>query len=358
MDALARANPSRLRVIYLHSHRPGRQWKPPQPTHEHIILDGDPAELTVALGWIQSADLVVIGYYRDSSAAQLICARSVTGRPWCFWGERMGVTRGAGLGALYRRWKLRALHRDRAAIWGIGEFALQKYRREFGNNRIYCNVPYFSNLARFDVPLSTSAQSTLNPQLSTSLAPRTGNRSPERRVLFSGSLIQRKGVDLLASAFRHLASEFPNLALTILGDGPERSRMEYELADCRARVQFVGFKDWDELPSFYREADVLCVPSRHDGWGLVVPEGLAAGLPVIGTDRTGAALELLRDGINGWLVEAGNGAQLFEALRKAARLTNNELAAMSRAAVKSVETHQLTDGVRRFEQAVSATLAG
>ena len=49
---------------------------------------------------------------------------------------------------------------------------------------------------------------------------------------------------------------------------------------------------------------VLCVPSRYDGWGLVVPEGLASGLPTIATGRTGAALDLITTGANGWVVEA------------------------------------------------------
>ncbi len=68
------------------------------------------------------------------------------------------------------------------------------------------------------------------------------------------------------------------------------------------RVEFAGFKDWNELPGEYASADVLCVPSRYDGWGLVVPEGLASGLPVIATDRMGAALEFVETGRNGWLI--------------------------------------------------------
>src|ERR1700751_4608744 len=70
-------------------------------------------------------------------------------------------------------------------------------------------------------------------------------------------------------------------------------------------VGFVGFRDWDELPREYAAANMLCVPSRYDGWGLVVPEGLAAGLPVIATDRMGAALEFVESGRNGWLIRAG-----------------------------------------------------
>ena len=84
------------------------------------------------------------------------------------------------------------------------------------------------------------------------------------------------------------------------------------------RVEFVGFKDWKELPAEYAAADVLCVPSRYDGWGLVVPEGLASGLPVIATDRMGAALEFVRDGRNGWLIRRVMRRRCLSAMREAA----------------------------------------
>ena len=339
MDAIAREGAVALRVVYLHSQRPGRQWRQPDVRHEHVVLDEDRARFQTAQQWVKSAGLVVFGYYRAPFAAELIQMRSLLHQPWCFWGERMGVTRGAWAGAFYRRWKLRALHRDPAAIWGIGEFALENYRREFGSNRVYCNVPYFSNLDRFSVS-------------------RNERRSDDRKVLFSGTFSPRKGVDVLASAFREVGREFPNLRLTFVGDGEQRMAIVSELSECGDRVTYAGFQDWADLPRFYRDADVLCAPSRHDGWGLVVPEGLAAGLPVIGTRKTGAARELIRDGENGWLIDAGDRQQLAEALRKVARLTDHELATMSRAALQSVAGHQLSDGVRRFHQAVAATLEG
>ena len=92
----------------------------------------------------------------------------------------------------------------------------------------------------------------------------------------------------------------------IVGDGELRESLAQTLRPVSERVEFVGFKDWHELPGEYARADVLCVPSRYDGWGLVVPEGLASGLPVIATDRMGAALEFVENGRNGWLIPAGD----------------------------------------------------
>jgi len=91
----------------------------------------------------------------------------------------------------------------------------------------------------------------------------------------------------------------------------------------------------------------LCVPSRYDGWGLVVPEGLASGLPVIASDRMGAALEFVESGRNGWLVRAGVGEALLAAMREAALMPLGE---MRRRARESVSEHTLRNGAGRFSE--------
>jgi glycosyltransferase involved in cell wall biosynthesis len=121
-----------------------------------------------------------------------------------------------------------------------------------------------------------------------------------------------------------------------------------QLSTVRDRVDFVGFRDWRELPGEYACADVLCVPSRYDGWGLVVPEGLAAGLPVIGTDRMGAALEFVETGRNGWLVPVGDGEALLCAMREAALLPSSDLSGLGQRAQESVREHTLANGAARF----------
>ena len=177
-----------------------------------------------------------------------------------------------------------------------------------------------------------------------------------RRLLFSGALIERKGVDLLARAFRDLVRANDHVQLDIVGDAPLRNTLMRALAPVSGKVTFHGFRQWGDLPDYYAQAHILCVPSRYDGWGLVVPEGLAAGLPVIATDRMGAAIDLVRDGVNGWLAEAGDRASLRLALEKALALSDQDLKQMSAAATDSVANHSLADGVRRFEQAVAGTL--
>jgi glycosyltransferase involved in cell wall biosynthesis len=78
---------------------------------------------------------------------------------------------------------------------------------------------------------------------------------------------------------------------------------------------------------------------------LVVPEGLAAGLPVIATDRMGAALEFVETGRNGWLIRAGDEEALLSAMREAALVPLGE---MGRRARESVSEHTLQSGAARF----------
>ena len=317
-----------LQVGFLRRHDPSRRWNPPEIRHDAIQLDHSAAALQRVRAVMQQADLVVFNYYLHPYAEELIEQRAKLNAPWCFWGERPGAHQPAWAGRLLRKWKLSKLHASPVPIWGIGKFAVDGYREEFGNGRAYCNLPYFSDLQRFN----------------------SNERSvtPERVFLFSGSLIGRKGVDLLARAFVRLAREVPNVMLKIVGEGELRESLLQTLRPVSERVEFVGFRDWKELPGEYARAHVLCVPSRYDGWGLVVPEGLAAGLPVIATDRMGAALEFLETGRNGWLVPAGDEEALLKAMREAASLPSDALEELGRQARESVSAHTLRDGAERF----------
>jgi glycosyltransferase involved in cell wall biosynthesis len=142
-----------------------------------------------------------------------------------------------------------------------------------------------------------------------------------------------------------------------MGTGGLEDELRQQLSPLAARVQFLGFKSWHELPRYYADADVLCAPSRYDGWGLIVPEALASGLPVIGTDRTGAAREFIRNGENGMIITAAQQDSLLDALRRAAAWSPAELDRISDAARATVREHSLENGVKRFLTAVRQSSA-
>src|SRR5262249_13369982 len=82
-----------------------------------------------------------------------------------------------------------------------------------------------------------------------------------------------------------------------------------------ASIKFVGFRNQREMPSYYSVCDVFVLPSAHESWGLVVNEVMNAGKPVIVSDQVGAAVDLIRDGKNGYIVPVGDSRTLREAIR-------------------------------------------
>lgn len=332
-----------LTVIYLKEHEAAtpiaRHWSTQTLAHRAIVLRENPETLQQAGEAIESAGMVVFNYYRHPAVLGWIRQRAASGKPWCFWGERPGFRFSGILGRLYRAWRLAPLRRNRAAIWGMGKWAVEQYAKEFGGSRPYFNVPYFSDLHRFS-GASAGRQFV----------------SRTRRFLYSGALIKRKGVDLLAAAFAEMARDFPETELAIVGTGNLEAELKARMSHLGERVEFKGFQSWDALPECYAQADVLLAPSRYDGWALVVPEALAAGLPVISTTSTGAAIEFIRTNENGWLIPPGKLEPLRDALRAAASLSGDELRRFSVAARAAVSRHQLSDGVGRFGDALAGSL--
>jgi glycosyltransferase involved in cell wall biosynthesis len=332
-NEVERQRPGRLRVFYLFRKVPSRSWAGVPIAHDYVYVE--PATIDTVGLQIQDAGFVVFNYYNDARAAQLIRAREAAGTPWCFWGERPGY-RFPWLARIARLGRLTALRAGDQPIWGIGQWAVDAYREEFGSTRKYLNLPYYSNLTRFQ-----------SSQTAFSNSPVT--------FLYSGSLSHRKGVDLLARAFLRLAAAHAHVRLKLMGEGVLERRLRRELAGCD-RVEWIGFKDWSDLPGVYESAQILCVPSRHDGWGLVVPEGLASGLPTIATNRTGAALDLIETRRNGWLIAVDDEDALYRAMAQAATLSETDWRAMSRHARASVANHSLSAGAARFLQGVDAAM--
>ncbi|MCC6234730.1 MAG: glycosyltransferase family 4 protein, partial [Verrucomicrobiales bacterium] len=79
-------------------------------------------------------------------------------------------------------------------------------------------------------------------------------------------------------------------------------------------IMFMGAVSPDRIQSLMRAANVVVLPSRHDGWGVVISEAIAVGKAIIASDRCGAALDLISPGINGFLVKAGSVESLAEAM--------------------------------------------
>jgi glycosyltransferase involved in cell wall biosynthesis len=117
---------------------------------------------------------------------------------------------------------------------------------------------------------------------------------PRPVILTVGQLIARKGVDKLIEACGRLALRGAKFTLAIVGQGPERERLE-ELARANDIDSFFILPNQSQsvLNEIYRAADVFVFPTMEDVWGLVVNEAMWAGLPVLCSEYAGCAAELL-----------------------------------------------------------------
>ena len=126
-------------------------------------------------------------------------------------------------------------------------------------------------------------------------------------VLSVARLAPEKGLDLLVSAVAR--AERPRLHLVLAGHGPERAVLEALAGDLGVRITFLGGVAWDEIVEIYAAADIFALLSRHEPWGVVVNEAAACGLPLVLSDRVGAAYDLLQHGRNGFLVRAARAVE-------------------------------------------------
>lgn len=137
------------------------------------------------------------------------------------------------------------------------------------------------------------------------------------RLLFVGAMTPLKGLHYLLSAFATMPRD---TELWLVGALPIDPVLKKMLADCMRdteRVKLIGPVPQGELNNIYNQCDVFVLPSLSDGWGMVVSQALACGLPAIVSDMTGAK-ELIVDGRNGFVVGsadvAGLAARMEEAL--------------------------------------------
>ena len=157
--------------------------------------------------------------------------------------------------------------------------------------------------------------------------PHAGRRSAGApfTVLFVGRLVERKGVSHLVDAVSLLRSGV-EVRLVIVGDGPERARIEARIREKRldGRVAVRGRVSDAELQAAYAAADVFVLPAVIDrrgdteGLGVVLLEAMSHRVPVIAS-AIGGITDIVEDGVSGLLVPPGDGTALAAALERLAR---------------------------------------
>lgn len=138
-------------------------------------------------------------------------------------------------------------------------------------------------------------------------------------LLFAGKFEPVKNAKLLLSAF--IKTEQPNVHLLMVGNGIEEAELKAMAADSNkaAQIHFEGFKNQSYIPVVYQAADLFCLPSVSETWGLAVNEAMACGKAVLVSDKVGCAIDLVIKDHNGAIFESGNSNVLALHLEKLTR---------------------------------------
>jgi glycosyltransferase involved in cell wall biosynthesis len=214
--------------------------------------------------------------------------------PWLHWSEHSQPTLHSHVTFLVKRAYGRLVRRNAIGALAIGELARLEFIRWGVDAERIRFLPY-AVPGVGGRPLSDTVRA-----------------AGTTRFLFLGQLIPRKGVDLLLAAMRNVLAAYPDVRLQLAGT--DRSRGAYARSAARLgighAVAFTGMVEAARVGAVLGSCDVFVLPSRHDGWGVVLNEAASAGKAVIASDSCGAAHHLVLPGVNGFRFPSGDVAAL------------------------------------------------
>jgi len=305
LDALADRSDCTIEVLYCNREAPGRGWGAPLGRLPYRFVSGVtlPNDFRInpnILGTMKKAraDIWVINTcYTSLTTLMAIGWLHQKGIPWIYMNEPPRPRHGALLAiknplityVLKRAW----------GVIGTGAKAEAMYRELFPKDKPTDTVPYYIDLNSFH------KLALPDPMV----------RQAPVKFVTSGQMIRRKALDVLLSACKLLPPD--GWQLTLVGEGPLRARFESEFLNRwnRDQVRFLGQVPYPDRASVFDGEHVFVFPSRWDGWGMVVPEALAAGRPVISSDHVISAHEFIQNGVNGFLIPKEDPLALAEKMR-------------------------------------------
>lgn len=250
------------------------------------------------LAW-QPDTLLVYGWAYKSHLKILIHFKNKL--PILFRGDSILLNKQFGLKDIFRNIYLRWVykHIDYALYVGSNNKAyFKKYGLKNGqlifaphavdNNRF--NTPYVVEAAELRSSLQIKNEATL--------------------LLFAGKFEPVKNIESLLAAFINL--NHPDIHLLLVGNGINEAKLKADAAksDSAGKIHFMSFKNQSFMPVVYQSADVFCLPSISETWGLSVNEAMACGKAILVSDKVGCAVDLVENNLNGFIHTAGSVADI------------------------------------------------
>ncbi|GAP95439.1 glycosyltransferase [Leptolyngbya sp. NIES-2104] len=182
----------------------------------------------------------------------------------------------------------------------------------------------------------------------------TGNR-----LLYVGRLAAVKGLPILLESLAKLVSNYPDLELTVIGDGSDREQLEAltDELNLRSNVKFLGYQSQAEVRHHLQKTDVFVMASFAEGVPVVLMEAMAAGVPVVATQIAGVS-ELVEHGSNGYLVPAGDAETLTDRIGELVQDAELRSSFGTAGRVKVTAEFNIKTEVARLHQLMNRALEG
>jgi glycosyltransferase involved in cell wall biosynthesis len=327
LERLHRRESLDLRVIYCASSFVDRHWQLPSRAfparvlaRRGFVVRGSTV-LTylvqpeiVGLVWRSGFDLLFVSSFAQPTSLLAMASARLRGVPYAIVCESHDRRERSRALQLFREPFLRRVIGGAAGGLAVGSLARQHLRR-YGlqEDRIFLfpNTPDVERFRREAAAAHPHREETRRRLATPPGAP---------VAVYVGRLLAVKDVPALVAAWGRVVEELPEAVLWVVGEGPQRQQLVRQAARvCPGAVRFLGHRQQEELPSLYAAADLFVLPSLDEPWGVVVNEAGATGLPLVTSDRVGAAADLVLPGETGFTFPAGDREALARVLLEVLR---------------------------------------
>lgn len=313
------------------AHRPGSNhfYGVINPTLTVRVSEWQPDAILV-YGWAYHSHLNIIRYFKNKT-------------PVYFRGDSTLLNKSTGvkniIKLLFLRWVYK--HVDHAFYAGKNNKA---YFKKYGlkENQLSFS-PHAIDNDRFKSNCSAEAA-----ELRSSLS----LKQDDIIILFAGKFEPVKNVALLLSAFINLNR--PDVHLLLVGNGINEQSLKTQAAESTIadNIHFLDFKNQTYMPVLYQAANLFCLPSMSETWGLSISEAMACGKAILASDKVGAAIDLVKPGYNGAIFKAGSLIDLTDKLKKLLNTGKNQLTQMGENSKEIIKHWSFENQVKAIEAVI------
>lgn len=286
-------------------------------------------DATLVIGWAYKGHITAIrGLYKKTKLL--------------FRGDSTLLNEPSGMRGIMKRIALRWIYSHFATAFYVGTNNKQYFERYgFSADQLQF-APHAVDNPRFSCDRSAEAR-TLRDQL---------NLAEENiLIIYAGKFDEVKNTPLLAKAFADLAD--PNVHLLLTGSGAEHEQLKEIPANAPLtnNFHFMGFQNQQFMPVLYQAADLVCLPSKSETWGLMINEAMACSKAVLVSDKVGCAADLVFDNVNGAVFRSGDQTNLWETLRRLTK-SKEQLVAYGLESARIIADWNFTKIAEAIEQTI------